>query len=795
MRTMQWIVGLLIVVSMAAKADGFGSVTQSMTVSKGFFDLYWDAKNGRSLLAVPQQQGDFILATSLPYGLGSNDIGLDRGLQGGSRLVFFRRVGMRLFLVQKNLDYRVSSDNQMEQQALQQAFAESTLASFDIKAETKQQLLIDVTAFAVSDRMGVEQRITATKQGRYQLNSALSSLDPDVQKSFPQNTEIQAILTFSGTQAGEHLASVIPDEEVFSLRQRISFIALPDSNYSPRRFHPFSGFWARGFRDYSAALTDSIEQKFIPRHRLQKKDPNSAFSEAVEPIVYYVDSGAPEPIKQALIEGASWWNQAFAAAGYIDAFQVKEMPATMDPMDIRYNVILWVHRATRGWSYGAAITDPRTHEILKGHVTLGSLRVRQDLLIAQGLTAPFDGQQDLVKQQKMALDRIRQLAAHEVGHTLGIAHNFAASAQNRASVMDYPHPLIELDGEQMKFSSAYDLGIGAWDKQVVRYGYSDFSNTDEAQALQAIIADSKQQNLAFISDQDARPRSGLHATAHLWDNGTDAATELARILAVRRHALQNFNQNVVPDGTPYSQIAEVLVPIYNLHRYQVEATAKLIAGRNYQYAVKGEDEFIQSEVPAETQRAALQQLIRTLSPEELKLAPALVELIPPKAYGFYATRESFQGKTGPAFDPVSAAQASAAHTLDYLLDSARLTRVAHQTKANQLSLKELLDQLTAAILKQSYEDPAKRLIQMRVAQSYLVRLQRLINSQQTAIEVKAELLAQKTAIQRWLDHLLGRTRISDSNYGQIKALQDILETSETDSAIQEPRLPPGSPIG
>ncbi|MEE4244820.1 MAG: zinc-dependent metalloprotease [Kangiellaceae bacterium] len=764
----------------------------------GFFDIYYDQSKARALLSIEQFNQPFILATSLPYGLGSNDIGLDRGLQGGSQLVYFRRVGQRVFLVEDNTYYRANSDNAAERESVEQAFAESTLAGFEIIASNDSQTLIDVTNFVVSDLMGVSERIKSRGQGSFSFNKGLSSIDPSVIKAFPKNTELQAILTFKGSNAGRYLRSVSPSSQSFTLRQRVSLIQLPDDNYRPRAFHPFSGYWSNQYVDYASSLLETKEKRFIPRHRLVKKDPSATVSEAVEPIVYYVDHGAPENVRNALIEGASWWNQAFESAGYKDAFQVKLLTDDIDPMDIRYNVILWVHRATRGWSYGASVTDPRTGEILKGHVTLGSLRVRQDLLIAQGLTSPFDGSDPSQKiQVEMALARIRQLSAHEVGHTLGIAHNFAASVNKRASVMDYPHPYVTLsDDNKIDLSRAYATDIGDWDKQVIKYGYSDFYGKNETAELRKIIIESKNQGLKYISDPDARPNGGLHSEAHLWDNGSNAADELIRMSKVRKTALNNFNKNVIADDTPYSELEEVLVPIYNIHRFQVIAAAKLLGGSNYQYAVKGQDDFVQSEVTKEDQTKALNALLDTLSSSFLTLPEHIRKIIPPKAYGYSRNRESFSSKAGMALDPLSIAEGSANQTLSLIMNNQRLTRLAQQAARNNLSAHDVLTAISNRLFKSDIDELGNFQVNARVIQVYLRKLVSVVSSN-ASLEAKSAAISQLDRAQRWLKRLAGKTRKTDERYGYYRALQIMLSNQLEQLEIKSDsvRLPPGSPIG
>jgi hypothetical protein len=373
---------------------------------------------------------------------------------------------------------------------------------------------------------------------------------------------------------------VTPDAETFTVRMHHSFVQLPDKNYEPRVFDPRSSFIPISFFDYSTPVSEPIDKYFIIRHRLKKKDPNAEKSEAVKPIIYYLDNGTPEPIRSALLEGARWWNQAFEAAGYVNAFQVKVLPDTADPMDVRYNMINWVHRSTRGWSYGAAVVDPRTGEIIKGNVTLGSLRVRQDYLIAQGLLAPFEnGKPADDKMLQMALSRLSQLAAHEIGHTIGLMHNYAASVSNRASVMDYPSPTVTLNANgDIDLSNAYAKGIEDWDKIAIAWGYTDLKpGTDEKTALNKILTDAEQNGFQFISDRDARAAGGLHPQAHLWDNGNNAVDELKNVVKVRQKALQQFGEKNIRPGTPMAFLEDVLVPVYLYHRYQVEAATNWLA--------------------------------------------------------------------------------------------------------------------------------------------------------------------------------------------------------------------------
>lgn len=689
---------LFTVPGMVQSQTSISTFTEKMERMEGYFDLYYDEEKGSLYLAVSGVGEEFLYVNSLAAGVGSNDIGLDRNQLGATRVVKFYKSGPQLLMVQPNYDYRAVSNNAEETKSVRDAFASSVIWGFKVVAEEGPTLLIEVTSFLLRDAHGVANRIARARQGSYKVDASRSALYMENTKNFPLNTEMEAMVTFSGSPQGGYIRSVVPTPELVTVRMHHSFVALPDDEYEPRVFDPRSGYYSSSYSDYATPIDQPLVKRFITRHRLQKKNPNAEISEPVEPIIYYLDRGAPEPIKSALIEGASWWNQAFEAAGYKDAFIVKELPEGADPLDVRYNVINWVHRSTRGWSYGSSVTDPRTGEIIKGHVLLGSLRVRQDFLIAQGLVEAYENGTDAdPRLLEMALARLRQLSAHEVGHTIGLSHNFAASYNDRASVMDYPHPLVLLNEQgEMDFSKAYEVGIGAWDKRTIIYGYQDFpEGTDEKKALLNILSDNHKMGLQYLSDQDARPAGGAHPLAHLWDNGNSAAEELSRLSSVREVAIKNFGTNNIPLHTPMATLENVLAPLFLAHRYQVEATAKVIGGVVYTYAANGDGQPINEMVDDGQQRDALEALLGTLDAEFLTLPESVIGLIPPQPIGYSKGRELFNTYTGVTFDPIGAAESAALHTIQFLMHPHRMARLVEQSgrEEGRLDMPEVLDKL------------------------------------------------------------------------------------------------------
>lgn len=775
-------------------AETIASFTKDMQKQAGFIPVYYSSEDDKVYLQIEALDEPLLFQSSLPHGVGSNDIGLDRGQLGATRLVQFERYGNKLLLKQLNTEYRASADNPAERASIDEAFADSVIAGFTIAASDADSVLIDYTSQLLSDIHGVAERLKGRQQGSFKADPQRSGVYLPRTKAFPLNTELEALVTFGGKGTGAYLRQVTPDADSVSVHMHHSFIALPDDGYEPREFHPFSGYWKHSWQDYSAPITEPLEQAYIRRHRLAKKDPSAPVSEAVEPIIYYLDPGIPEPVMSALRDGASWWDQAFAAAGYKNAFQVKVLPEGADPMDVRYNVINWVHRATRGWSYGSSVVDPRTGEIIKGHVTLGSLRVRQDYLIALGLTSPFTGDSEATEEQKeMALARIRQLSAHEVGHTLGIAHNFAASENGRESVMDYPHPKIEIKGNQLSLANAYDTGMGEWDNYVIAYGYQDFAETtDSAEALQAMVVEAREAGLKYKSDADARASRHGSSDGHMWDNGANPLAEYDHLLKVRDIALGNMGLNTIASGSSLSSLENALVPVYLLHRYQLEAVAKQVGGVHYFYENKGDlDKPMGVKlVPSETQVEAMMRLIDASSAEVLKMPQRLLSLITPPTFAEAETREQFNGRLGRVFDPISAAESAAAFSLELLLHPERLNRLAYQ-HSRQTSVPGVDDLIRKIFSVHFYRQPEPS--DNLVARLQMVALQSVMSSLQndaTSPEVKLAITAELMTLTEWLedeDEVPGYRALE--HY-----LDHYLETGDWQMDFKVKPLPPGSPI-
>ncbi len=777
--------------------------TAGMEKMPGFFTDYWDARTGKIWLQIDKWNTQFLYVESLPYGVGSNDIGLDRGQPGETQVVHFERSGPRVLLMAENERYRAVTEDLVQQEAVKQAFAQSALWGFDVAAEDGDTALVDATSFFLHDAHNVALKLQAMHQGSFHLDPSRCAIYLPRTKSFPENTDVEATLTFASENPGRWVDEVTPDPTAVTVHEHFSFVQAPPPGFHMREYDPRSGFFAIQYMDFATPVDESIQKRFIVHWRLEKKDPTAAMSEPVKPIVYYVDRAVPEPIRSALMEGASWWNQAFTAAGYINAFQVKLLPEGVDPMDVRYNVIEWVPRRTRGWSYGSAIADPRTGEIINGHVNLDALRIRQVFLIAQGLLDPFGNDPAKLREaNEMALARIRQLAAHETGHTIGLMHNFAASIVNRSSVMDYPAPLITVGADGTPdVSNAYATGIGDWDKVAIDYGYREFANgTKETQALNKILDDAFSHGQIYLTDQDARPLGSASPVAHLWDVGSNDLDGLKQVMAVRAAALKNFSESAIPENAPMATLEDVLVPIYLYHRYQVTAVTKMIGGLNYSFNVRGGAEKNAEIVPAAEQREAIHAVLDTLQPDVLALPERILKLIPPRPPEFPDTQENFARRTSPAFDSLAPAEAAAEITASLLLEPNRDERMVeyHARAANYPGFAELVDDLLAATWKAKPTAGYDGAIQQTVDAVMLEHLMELASDEKAAAETRAIASLKLDQLKEWIT-TQAKTTTDESRRAELFFAEqeiDHFEKNPTGVHLTIPAPPPaGDPIG
>lgn len=796
----------LFLVTVQTQAQSLPTIEETVAGKQamaGYFDLYWDEATGKMYWEIDQLDTEFLYQVSMGSGLGSNPIGIDRGQLRGTYLLTAQRMGPKLMLKEPNYRYQALSDNPLERLAVRDAFAPSIIWGFDIVAASGESVLVDATDFFVRDTRDVIGQIASRGQGNFSLDKSRSAFYLENTKAFPENVEIEVELTYTSSNPGNLVNSVAATGNAITLRQHHSLIKLPDDEFQTRVADPRIGVNGPTIMNYAAGIGEGMPIHLIAKHRLVKKDPTAERSEAVEPIIYYVDSGTPEPIKSALIEGASWWNQAFEAAGFIDGFQVKELPEGADPQDVRYNMIHWTHRRTRGYSYGASVIDPRTGEILKGNVNLGSLRLRQDYLHGQGMIPAFDYLESVSDNNaasvNMALDRVRQLSAHEVGHTLGFPHNYLASSYDRESVMDYPAPLVEItDDGELDFSNAYVQRIGEYDKLAVRYSYEQFlPGEDEAEELAKIVQESLDRGLIFLAHNNNSFVGAGQQYASVWDNGSNLVDHLKHEIEVRRIGLESFGLANIREGEPVSTLEDVLLPLYMHHRFQMNAAAQSIGGADYRYALRGDGQIPFQIIPGEEQRDALETVLSTLTPEFLALPQRILDLLPPAAYRFNPS-EPFPGRTGLLFDPLAAAEASASLSVSMILHPARMARlVAYGSMGGSIEnypdLEEVIDRLIAVTWGASTPDSEYHLQILRTVQRVTANEMMVqASSDEASGAVKAVLMDRLEKLARRLERQGNAINAHQAAMvADIRRWQQRTEDTVPGSALQ---MPPGDPI-
>ncbi|WP_136162054.1 zinc-dependent metalloprotease [Sphingomonas flavalba] len=797
-------IALVLALALAGPAPAAAAPAPASAVTRldGLLPVTVDRKDGRILISLPAPDKDgiagrFIYANALRTGLGSATIMLDRGANSGSRLLVFRRIGNRVAAEFENPRFRAAGAPAAERDAARASFAYSTVWIGKVDSETAGGgFTVDIAPMLATDTMGIADALNGAEKG-YALNPALSAVDPASVKVFPDNIEIEARQTYTSATPGAETRAIAPVEGNVSFVVRHSFVRLPPAGYTPLRFDPRGGSFATQIVDYGTPLGAPVVYELANRFRLEKIDPAAARSPVRKPIIFYIDRAAPEPIRTALAEGTRWWADAFDKAGFVDAFKVEILPEGVDPLDLRYNIVNWVNRATRGWSYGQAVTDPRTGEIIKGNVMLGSLRVRQDMLIFEGLVGAdkvgSGGPNDPVQ---VALARIRQLAAHEVGHALGLAHNFAASTQGRYSVMDYPAPRIALNDGAPDLSDAYGAGAGRWDDYAIDWLYA--SASDEAARATALAG--VREGLRYATDGDARAPETGQPWGSLWDDGADPAAELDRMAGVRRAALAHFGVGALAANEPVANLRRKFVPIWLLDRYQIEAAGKLLGGVDFAYAVAGDGREQAEPVAAALQRHALDSLLATLAASALDVPEGLVPMLSAGWSGENDRQfdiEIFRTAGGPVFDPLAAAEAKAAQTLMVLLAPERLARLAVQQRRNPAlpGADTLVDRLIAATFD-ARNGGRLAAVRRRTATTAALALARVARDPKLAPDLA---VAIDDRLQRLAEALAKRPGDA-AEQGWARGLSRLLADREAlDKAVADkaraPNVPPGMPIG
>ncbi len=678
--------------------------TAGMARQDGFIPLYWDAARGRVLLEVPAFDRDVLYYVSAASGAGSVELPFDRGILL-TEVIHFQRSGPRVLVVAQNLRYRVVGGSAAQVENVRDSFATSVLASLPVEADEGGRVLVDASPLFLRDAADVEGRLRRANQGTFRLDTGRSGFHAPRIKSFPQNAEIETIVTFAADNPGLLVNNVTPDGRAFTLRIHHSFLRAPEG-YTPRVADPRIGVSTIAFRDYGRPVNEDTEVQWITRWRLEKRDPAAAMSEPRVPIVFYLDPGIPEPTRSAMRDGALWWNKAFEAAGFRNAVQVKDPTPDMDPMDIRYAWILWINRDERGFSSGGTFRDPRTGEILGSKTRMDSHRIRTIGNYWESYTpttggddALFVGDTDLLEalaqpaaaglpaaQRDLVLLRQSLLTAHELGHVMGFQHNFSSSLDNFASVMEYPTPRVKVTAGKLDLSDAFQRAIGPYDEMTARYAYADFPAGKERDGLEAVIREMRAKGLHYVPETDPR---------WTWyDDRATPAEYLRETMAARAIMLASYGPNVLKPGEPIGALRDMrLWMTYLHHRWAIESGLRYVGGMYHEYVVKGDTVPPTTIVPAATQREVLGLLMSALDPAALELPERLLAQLPPHPNG---NLEDIAGDY--AFDHLRAARILSAMVLADLLEPARTARLVAfaDRQSDALTLPEVLQAVLRA---------------------------------------------------------------------------------------------------
>ena len=753
-----------------------------------------DLGTGKILIELPKPAADgiaaqYIYLAQVETGLGSAAVSLDRGTRLADGIVRFRRIGSKVAVELVNSKFVASSGTSAEQEGVAHSFPSAVLWIGDIaKTEKDGSFSFDFAPFLAADRFGLAGRL-GTDGHPYTLDASRSAADPSKAEVFLRNAEFAALLSFTSPKPTSELRNVSPNGTDVTMWVHHSLVALPERPLAPRH-DPYGFVFSQLTYDYSTPLGLPILSRIAQRHRLEKTDPSAARSAVKQPIVFYIDAAAPEPVRQALVDGVGWWAQAFDAAGLEDAFRVAVLPEGVNPLDARYNVVNWVNRATRGWSYGGVAVDPRSGEVIKGAVMLGSLRVRQDIMIFQALVGAgltnSGGPDDPVTT---ALQRIRQLGAHEVGHALGFEHNFAASSQGRYSVMDYPAPRVELRDGKLSLADAYGTGLGDWDRFLVAYLYGAQSDAEGAE----MVRQARAKGLRFVSDNDTRGSETANPQGAIWDDFGDPVAELARVMTIRKLALAQFGSDALPQGQDLSGLRRAFVPIWLIHRYQIEAAAKALGGVVSPVAMAGET-IAPETVPSAQQNAALAALLDALSVDALTVPARLQPVLSygPGTIGDYQTDiEVMPTAGGAVFDSLRAAEIGATVILGNLLEPQRLNRLEMQ--AAQDPTLPSAHAVASKLISHADSVSARGGVGRRIATTIALELARTARAKGLSPTVAMQIHGLLGA---WAKRLLSPPGSGEQIDWQ-RGLSALLSDHEALSAalsLPRPEAPPGMPI-